>query len=152
MDMLLSLVRQATFFLPAGVVGINAKSSQQEEAKLCEVSPVLLKYRLSIQGLGMPVNKKTFEQLCQIKDSSLGGIAVISSDSSYSINLTFPANLPRRNMTRCGNRRRVGNSGDPGYYNPRCSAAVRSSLSGRKLELNDAVQEILKKVALYLSE
>ena len=104
------------------------------------------------QGLGMPVNKKTFEQLCQIKDSSLGGIAVIRSDSSYSINLTFRKPTEEEYDVL---RETVEGLEIPATQDTIILDAVLQSgqayLEG-KLELNDAVQEILKKVALYLSE
>ena len=139
-------------FLPAGVVGINAKSSQQEEAKTFVKFLLSSEVQAIDQGLGMPVNKKTFEQLCQVKDSSLGGIAVISSDSSYSINLTFRKPTEEEYDAL---RETVEGLEIPATQDTIILDAVLQSgqayLEG-KLELNDAVQEILKKVALYLSE
>ena len=46
-------------FLPAGVVGINAKSSQQEEAKTFVKFLLSSEVQAIDQGLGMPVKSKT---------------------------------------------------------------------------------------------
>lgn len=142
----------ANVFTPTALVGVSAKSSQPEKAKDFVRFLLSEKGQQHSQGIGLPVNQEALKALLQSGSMEKGGMAVMSSDGSYNIELQLRS--PTREET-AQLLELVAALDIPAFQDQTIHDAVMEQgmafLVGEK-GLEEAVDEVLSQVGLYLSE
>lgn len=142
----------ANVFTPKALVGVSAKSGQTEKAKEFVRFMLSEKGQEHSQGTGLPVNREALEVLLQGKNLVNGGIAVMSNDGSYNMELSLrtPTQDEVSQLLDL-----VSALDTPAFQNQIIHDAVMEQGTTFLLEeksLQEAVDEVLKQVSLYLSE
>lgn len=139
-------------FIPAGLVGVSAKSAQPEEARSFVKYLLSKEAQLVDQGLGLPVNRAAFDELAQPNSEIGGGMAMIGEDGAATIQLTLRSPTAEEFAAL---KEMAETLETPALQDTTIRGAVleagTSYLEGGT-DLEAALDGVLKKVNLYLSE
>lgn len=138
-------------FIPTQIVGVSAKSSRPEDAK------EFVKFLLSSeaqqidQGSGIPVNTTAFDALCTQDKDSGGGVAMFDEDGgSVYLQIIWPDEAEFAAL-----KEKISQLSTPSLEDSVISSTVAEEgkpyLEGTA-DVKTAVDNIMKKVNLYLSE